>query len=399
VIYTSSTDPWHRAGDRDPNTEQPSFQTVLRSGLTSGQPLLTPVPTLYGTPPDAAAQLRYMHALRLPVRRTELGEEPDGQLSTPEDYAALYVQFARAVRRVDHRVEPGGPSLADARGDTSWTRRFVLQLRRRRSLGQLRFYSFEWYPFDNACAPPAPQIARAPALLAAVAQRQLTDGVPRRVPRLITEYGYSAFATRQMVDLPGALLNADTVGTFLAVGGRSAYLYGYEPDTLISELGCRSFGNLILFLADDTRQIRQPVAAYWETRLLTRVWTQPGVRRHALLASSSSDPLLGAYAVRRPDGHVAVLLVNRDPARTLTTHIGLGRLGAQPALDVSQLSSSNYRWHARGERGYASPDRPPIHSVSPTGDVLLPPWSVTVARTQAPVSAASPARAPARAGG
>ena len=57
ATYVSSTDPWHRASDLDPMTEQPSFQTVLHSGLLNGRPMLTPVPpTLYGTPDDAAAR-------------------------------------------------------------------------------------------------------------------------------------------------------------------------------------------------------------------------------------------------------------------------------------------------------------------------------------------------------
>ena len=60
-------------------------RTVMRSGLTRGTPLLVPVPVLYGTPENAVAELRYLLRLGVPLRGVELGEEPDGQLVSPED--------------------------------------------------------------------------------------------------------------------------------------------------------------------------------------------------------------------------------------------------------------------------------------------------------------------------
>ena len=36
-----------------------------------------------------------------PLRQIEVGEEPDGQFTTPEDYGALYIQWADAIHAVD----------------------------------------------------------------------------------------------------------------------------------------------------------------------------------------------------------------------------------------------------------------------------------------------------------
>ncbi len=391
VTYASSTDPWHTAANVDRQTEQPGFATVLGSGLTRRRPMLVPVGVLYGTPANAVAELRYLRALHIPVGGVELGEEPDGQLASPEDYGALYLEFARAIHRAFPGLPVGGPGFQsttddwwtwpDRRADTSWTGRFVAYLSAHHALGDLSFFSFEWYPFDNPCTSPATELAGASATLDAVMAAQTADGLPARIPRVITEYGYSSFSAQAEVDLPGALLNADVVGGFLASGGAAAYLYGYEPAPLQSgSARCHAWGNLTLLVSDDARRIRQPAATYWATRLLTRVWTRPGDGVHAMLATTvgfadGGDPqLLGAHAVRQPGGRVALLLVNKDPARTVRVQSGLaGR------LERYGFGPAQYAWRARGSVGYARPDRPPERSRVASGAAVdLPPYSLTV---------------------
>lgn len=412
VVYVSSTDPWHRARDRDPHTEQPGFDRVFASGLTRGQPVLVPVAVLYGTPEDAAAELRFLRHRRYPVRRVELGEEPDGQLASPEDYGALYARFARALRRVSPGVRLGGPGFQTAipdwiywpnrEGVRSWMRRFLAELRARRALGAFNFFSFEWYPFDDVCSPPAPNLARAPGLLADILARQVRAGLPAHFPKLITEYGYSAFAGEPEVDRAGALFNADTAGQFLALGGEVTYFYGYEPDTLIRESSaCNTWGNLALLLSDGDRHIQHPLATYYGARLLTQEWAQPGDRRHLVLSTDSSargpngELLVSAYSVRRPDGRVAVVLVNKDPSRAWTVRL-VGEHGSLRAplagpLDIYRLSAAEYVWHPRGDHGFSRPDRPPSHLTADGADPLtLGPQSLTVVRTAQPPDAGPP---------
>ncbi len=191
-IYASSTDPWHRASDTDPRVEQPGFDRVFGSGLTRALPLLVPAGVLYDTPENAVAELRYLRARGYPVTQMELGEEPDGQYVTPEDYGALYVQWADALHRADPTLKLGGPSFQtaldgwvawpDAQGNRSWLNRFLRYLKARGHLGDFDFFSFEWYPFDNVCAPPAPQLALEPSLLENSLARLQREGLSPASP-------------------------------------------------------------------------------------------------------------------------------------------------------------------------------------------------------------------------
>jgi hypothetical protein len=405
IAFASSTDPWHRLSDRNPGYEQPSFQTVARSGLTHGKPLLVPVPVLYGTPADAVAELRYLRALRVPIKGVELGEEPDGQLAAPEDYGALYVQFARAIHRAFPALAIGGPSLQtsvpdwlywpDAHGDRSWTHRFLDYLRTHGALGLLSFFSFEWYPYDEVCAAPGPQLAEASDLLTRTLALQREHGLPANLPMYIGEYGYSAFAGQDEVDLPGALLDADTVGTFLKDGGATAYLYGYEPDALLQESeSCDTWGNLVLLQSDSEHRARHRLATFWETRMLTRDWVLPGNGEHTLYATSSSatdgagHELVRAYALRRPDGSLSLLLLNVSPSQPYDVSVRITEhsLATAPSRSLQgplqewQLSAADYRWRSDGPSGRPARDLPPVHTVLPSGSsaVRLPPYSITV---------------------
>ena len=96
---------------------------------------MIPIAMLYGTPDDAAAQIAYLKKRGYAISYIEMGEEPDGQNMLPEDYAALYLQFATAMHRVDPALKLGGPVFEgvnediqvwpDAKGRTSWLGRFL----------------------------------------------------------------------------------------------------------------------------------------------------------------------------------------------------------------------------------------------------------------------------------
>ena len=407
-MFVSSTDPWHRAVDQDERVEQPGFDRVFASGLTNGMPLLTAVPLIYDTPENAAAQVRYLKSKGYPVNQIEMGEEPDGQYMTPEDYGALYIQWADALHQVDPALQLGGPCFQSATEDVytwpdkngvlSWYRRFLLYLKQRNHLADLTFFSLEWYPFDHICGPTAPQITANPYLMRAWFGNLEKDGLTRDLPWIISEYGYSSYEGEPEVNLAGALLNADSVGTFLTIGGTTAYFYGYEPNSLNRNQECPSWGNLTLFLSDSERHIKAPVAAYYGAQLLTQQWAQPGDGEHQLYAADSDirnpqrQQIVTAYATRRPDGKWALLLLNKDPQRSATIKIRFQDANTKAIhpltgpLTLFQYSSEQYVWHPHGKTGYARPNVSPAQSTLPenTRTLSLPPYSISVVRGEGP---------------
>ena len=380
-IYVSSTDPWHRATDRDDQTEQPGFDFIFKSGLTNGLPMLLPVPVLFDIPENAAAEIRYLTTRRYPVERVEMGEEPDGQFVNPEHFGALYLQFEKAIHKINPALALGGPSLQDIEqsqvrgriefGKAGWMGRFLGYLKHHGQLDKFTFFSFEWYPFPDDCRPQ--QLAESTQMLTDALNELQQGGLTHDIPWLITEYGYSAFGARAEVDLDGALLNADSVGRFLTMGGEAAYLYGYEASEIIKEQECSS-GNNMLFFRNDRGHIKKPTAAYRGARLLTHEWVQPGDQPHEIYPAASDvlngnrDQVITAYAVHRPDGLWALLLINRDPNRAFQTSVifrnqtdrSVSRFTG--SIDLFQFSGAQYQLNSDPKNPFPTKAEPPIQS-------------------------------------
>jgi hypothetical protein len=387
VMHVSSTDPWHRASDLDPRIEQPGFDLLRQRNLTQGVPMLAAFPVLYDVPENAAAELRYLRAHKFTVEQAELGEEPEEQHGMPEDYAALYLQWSKALHEVDPKLRIGGPSLVlldpAVEPEPTWVRRLIPYFTARGRLGEFSFFSFEWYPFDEVCDPVAPQLAQATGILDSAIKRLREDGITLDIPLVMTEYGYSAFGSEAEVDLPGALLNADTVGLFLTRGGAQTYLYGYEPNELLQEKSCTWGNNMILLAGESGRaEFRMPI--FYGAQLIAQQWADPKGGAHEVFPAQSGAENVTAYALRRPDGAWALMMINKDPKKTWRIRPLIGET-AFGAADLYQYSKAQYRWKQKRDEGHPVKDLPPVHrAVSSSDPVELPPYSLTVLRA-APV--------------
>jgi len=399
-IYVSSTDPWHRAIDRDKNTEQPGFDFIFSSGLTNGLPLMLPVPVLYDTPANATAEIQYLTKRGYPIDRVELGEEPDGQFIDAEHYAQLYLQFVDALRSANPRLHFGGPSMQDIEqtqvpgqiefGKGGWLGRFLQYLKSHGRIDDFSFFSFEWYPFENDCEPAGEQLQNAPVLLTDALNELQSGGLSRNIPWIISEYGYSAFGARAEIDLEGALLNADTVGRFLTLGGDAAYLYGYEPGEVIKENECSAGNNMLFFLNANGRRC-QPTATYWGARLLTQEWVKPGDELHEIypavsdLRNGQGEQIVTTYAVKRPDGLWSLMLINKDPKQSHEVRVIFQNASQTVTftapIEVVQFSGEQYQLTSDREQPQPIKSDPPARfTLERPSSVSLPAYSLTVIR-------------------
>jgi hypothetical protein len=260
------------------------------------------------------------------------------------------------------------------------------------------FFSFEWYPFDDVCEAVPQQLARSTNVLTAALEEMQRRGLSRRIPWVISEYGYSAFGTRAEINLEGALLNADVVGRFLTMGGDQAFLYGYTPSEVLHDNPC-SAGQNMLFSMDEDGDITHRFATYFGAQLLTQEWTMPAGGWHEIYPAVSNvrnlkgEQLVTAYAVYRPDGLWSLLLINKDPDRAYRVQVRFETQGRRSpsaftsALDIYQYSPAQYALNDDKDDPFPVKADSPVHLIlqdDPAKVVELPAYSITVVRGHGP---------------
>lgn len=410
ITWPSSVDPWHAASDLDYGRgDQIGLDFFFDCGVTRGLPAMIPVALLYTIPEDAANEIAYLYKRKYPISWIEMGEEADGQRVLPEDYATLYIQFARAIHKLVPEAPLGGPSFegtpgdvdswADSNGRVSFLGRFVDYLRARDRLPDFRFFSFEYYPCFNHPCTEWSSLYREPEYIATVIQAWKDNGLPPNIPFFMTEG--NDLRDNVAGTVKGALWLADYVGAFLTAGGSGTYYFHY-----IASPGGGG-GGFMPIGGDDRPRYYPP--QYLAAQVITKEWVQPVDAPHKLFRVSSDvkdqagNLLVTAYAIERPDGQWSVMLVNKDPDNAHAVQVRFAADGGRTrhfsgTLDRVVFGAAEYVWHpdpaapsvepaGRGRaalRGHPDPDGPPSKStVTANGQAAayeLPKASIVVLR-------------------
>jgi hypothetical protein len=404
TFTSSSIDPWHSAADvkNDGLYQHTGFDLLFTSGLTNNLPAMIPVTLLYGTPEDAAAQIQYIEKRQYPISYIEMGEEPDGKHALPEDYAALYIQWARAIYRVDPKLKLGGPIFEgvnedihvwpDAQGRTSWLGRFLAYLNDHGHLSDLAFVSFEHYPFEQ-CAITWRTLYTEPHLMKHILDVWREDGVPRGIPLIVTESHLAPQLTGPMSTIFAALWLADNVGSFFEGGGSALYHSPIQPEPL--QPSCLGWATWSNFLSEHDFNIRGYTSPYFAARMINYEWVQHRSGVHQMFPSSLSikdddgNELVTSYALHRSDGNWSLMLVNRDESNAHSIRVAFDdSVTGRHAfffgpVSVVTFGSEQYEWKDDGPNSHPDPDNfPRGSSVIAKADTVfvLPKASITVLR-------------------
>jgi hypothetical protein len=389
VTWASSVDPWHAVSDLDvAKGDQIGFDFFFNSGITRGLPAMVPIAMLYGTPEDAANEIAYLDKRHYPVSRIEMGEEPDGQRMLPEDYGALYLQFATAIHKLVPDAKLGGPSFEgtlgdvevwpDANGRVSFLGRFLGYLKAHNRLNDFTFFSFEHYPPNHSWN----DLYLEPGFVSHIVQVWKDDGLPPNIPFFMTEGNMESYGATP--DIKKGLWLADYVGSMMTAGASGTFYFHYIPTPGRPEP--------FLMVNKDYQVVGYP-SQYLVAQMIAKEWVQPVDATHRLFKASSDitdrsgNVLVTAYPMERPDGTWSVMLVNRDHDHDHAVKLVFANAETRRdsffsgSIAQTTLGQAQYRWHPGGEMGRADPDGPPFKSTTNGGaDTLyeLPKASITV---------------------
>lgn len=314
-----------------PNTD---FDTFMAGARRVGAEPMIIANYGTGTPAEAAAWVRYANVTKgygakwWTVGNENYGnghygsawEADDHPDKSASQYARLVVEYADAMKAVDPSIKVGAvltmpgnwPDGITAGSDPGPWNQTVLSI----AGPKIDFVDVHWYPGGSA----ADSLARTNHLPDAVwlLRQQIARYAGPGADRIeisFTELNVDAGRTTA----PGALFLADAysglleqgvftvqwwnvhngIGTVSEVAGQT----DYGDFGLLSSGNCTSDGEVC------QPAFNTPFAPYHALSMMN-LFVRPGDQ---LVRAGTDQPLVAAHAVRRPDGSVAVLLLNKDP--------------------------------------------------------------------------------------
>ncbi len=366
-----------------------------------------------GTPQEAAAWVHYANVVKgYGIKYWQAGNEVNGRWETggpvnAADHVKRFIQYYEAMKAEDPSILVVGPVMAmngDITSESSILydgRSFIEDYIRLTAAagvslhGNASYYfdglDFHWYPFWGSFG--AAQALNAGGQLDSLAvniRGLLTSagvtGVDN-IPFIMSEYNSTADEQDFNVQLGNGLFVAETLGHFITAFGPAAHA-NYWAVMNGGTCGTVPTGGDPGYLnrANDG-YLYQPRAGYWAMQMLTHDWALPAdTRGHSLVRTSANGEPgteLTAYSDYRPDGVLALAVVNKDPVTVFDAVVSVGPFVPNDTARGWSFDSSNYRWVTTGSTPYhADPDAAPSTFTAAGSRGAFPvtfrPFSITV---------------------
>jgi hypothetical protein len=414
-----------------PNTDFDTYMGTVRA--TGAQPILI---ANYGssTPDDAAAWVRYANVTKgYGARYWEIGNEVYGNgeygatwetdnhsSHSATTYATNLLQYVSAMKAVDPTIKVGAvlttptawPDGIVGPGDTQDWNHTVMSI----AGSKIDFVIVHHYPNSTSEADlltkPQGEIPGMASTLHSLIN-QYAGSNAANVGIAVTEANANAYKDTA----PNGLFAPDEYLTWMENGAFTLDWWDMHNGTDCSQVttvdGASDYndGGMLSSGASCEPPLNTPFPAYYGTQMITKLGS-PGDR---LVAASSSTSLVSAHAVKRANGDVDVMLINKDPNNAYTvslsyagfspssatptvysylkngTSVGSASTGSATSQTVPAYSIVVVQLHPGGG-GTSSPTASPSRTTSPSP-------SRSPSPSTSPSRSASPSASPSRTGG
>jgi len=372
------------------------FMAMLNAMTPKGQPLIT-VNMGTGTPQEAAAWVYYANLVKgYGIKYWELGNEMGGDWEAggplnASDYARHFIEFEQAMKAVDPTITciggagSGYASNSELYDGNGYIKGFINRLAADsggNKAGLAEGIVIHDYPGQGST--PAQKLAglatEMPSMASSLTTQLASHPQASTVPIWITEFNSwcSNDANDITVRLDNALFLGEYLGEFIKQFGSRGFTQLWAAINGGSASTAVNGGDLGYLDSSGA-----PRADYWAMQMLAADWSSLGdTQTHHLVSSTSSQSLLKSYADLRPDGSLALLVDNTDPANGYACTVSLS--GFLPAAQANawSLSSANYVWETTSTPYHASTNTGPsyltVTGVSSSFSYTFPAYSLTV---------------------
>jgi hypothetical protein len=349
-----------------PNSDFDHFMGTVRAANT--QPIIT-ADYGSGTPDEAAGWVRYANVTKgYGVKYWEIGNEIPGNgeygaqwevdkhaSHSATTYANNFLQFASAMKAVDPTIKIGAvlttpgswPDGIVGPGDTQDWNHTVLSI----AGSKIDFVIVHTYPGGTSEADMLTKTSQIAGMASTVRSlvNQYAGGNAPNVGIAITETNGDKYRNTA----PDALFAADDVVTWAENGAFTVDWWAMHNGTDCSQVttvdGATDYNDYGVLSSGASCEpaVNTAFAPYWAIAMVSKL-AQSG---DSLVRASSSSSLISAHAVKRGNGDVNVMLINKDPNNATTvslSYTGFTPASATPTVYTYQKNGTSISSAATG---------------------------------------------------